>query len=64
MATEIVGTCFVCKKEIRKHDLTYKEEGHRYPAAVQCTSWPGSGIACTEHPGVIEQYEKEQKKSK
>jgi hypothetical protein len=57
MATEIAGKCFICKKEIKEHDLTHKEEGQKYPAALRMVIWPGEGILCTEHPGVIDDWE-------
>jgi len=62
MSKEIIGKCFICKKEITKHDLTYIEEGTDIPAARYYEGWPGDGLLCTEHPGVDKQFEEAIKK--
>ena len=56
MATEIIGKCFICKKEITRHDISRTEEGQECPAARFYKKWPGDGVLCTEHPGVDAQY--------
>ena len=58
MATEIIGKCFICKKEITRHDVSFVEEGHEHPSARYYEKWPGDGVLCTEHPGVTKQWEK------
>jgi hypothetical protein len=57
MAKDIIGKCFICKKEITRHDVSFIEEGQEHPVARFFEKWPGDGVLCTEHPGVIEQYE-------
>jgi len=57
MAKEIIGKCFICKKEITRHDVSHTEEGHRHPVARYYEKWPGDGVLCTEHPGVIKQWD-------
>lgn len=59
MAKEIVGKCFICKKEITRHDISHIEEGHDDPAAKYFKGWPGDGVLCTKHVGVVEEYDKE-----
>jgi hypothetical protein len=61
MAKKIIGKCFICKKELTKHDLTFKEEGQKYPTAIHNEKWPGDGLCCTEHPGVIKDYKRTKK---
>lgn len=56
MAAKIIGKCYICKKEVTQHDLTYVEEGEKYPAVLSLPSWPGDGFLCAEHPGVLEDY--------
>lgn len=57
MTSEIIGQCFVCGAPITKHLLSFREEGESYPKAVYVNGWPKSGLACTKHPGIIEEYE-------
>ena len=56
MTTEVIGKCYICKKELTRHDISHKEEGHEHPAARYYKDWPGDGVVCTEHPGVIAEY--------
>jgi hypothetical protein len=56
MAKEIIGKCFICKREISRHDLSYTEEGQREPTARFFEGWPGDGLLCTEHHGVLEYF--------
>jgi hypothetical protein len=58
MATEIVGQCFMCKKDIYRHDLAPNETTGEPKKAVYFKGWPGSGLLCLEHPGVQEEYDK------
>jgi len=58
MATEIIGKCFICKKEITRHDISHTEEGNETPIARFWKGWPGDGVLCVEHPGVEAEYQK------
>jgi len=60
---EIVGKCFICKKKISRHDISYIEKDKEYPAACYYAKWPGDGVACTSHAGIIDQYVQELKKA-
>ena len=62
MPKKIVGKCFICKKEVTRHDLSFIAEGQTGPAAYYFASWPGSGVCCASHPGVFAEYKKELKK--
>ena len=56
MGSTVIGTCYVCKREVTQHTLDYVEEGEEYPEVLTLPSWPGDGFLCTAHPGVLEDY--------
>lgn len=56
MSSEVVGTCFVCGKVVTRHMLSHKKEGEDFPEAVFYNGWPKSGLACTNHSGIIKEY--------
>jgi len=56
MSNETIGKCFMCKKEITRHDISHVEDGEDHPVAAYHATWPGDGVLCTEHPGVREAY--------
>ena len=57
MATEIIGKCYICKRELTRHDISHKDEGQERPVAHFYRDWPGDGVACTEQPGVAAEYD-------
>jgi hypothetical protein len=57
MSTEIIGKCYLCKKEITRHDISHTEDGQDDPVARYHKQWPGDGVVCTEHPGVRAEYD-------
>lgn len=57
MSTEVIGRCFICKRELTRHDISYTEEGKQHPSARYYEKWPGDHVCCMEHPGVISEYE-------
>lgn len=50
--------CYICKEEVSMHDLTYVEKDAAHPKAVYSKRWPGHGICCLEHPGVLDEFER------
>lgn len=57
MSEETAGKCFICKKEITRHDISHKEEGQEYNTAYYYERWPGDHVCCSNHPGVVAEYE-------
>lgn len=58
VSKSIIGKCFICKKELSKHDISHIDENTGIPKAQYRVDWPGDGLLCTEHPGVLTEYTK------
>jgi hypothetical protein len=56
MAKKTIGKCFICKKEVTKHDVTFIDEGEKYPDVLYHDKLPGDHFVCAVHPGAIELY--------
>lgn len=54
---EVIGKCYICKKQLTRFDISHREEGQEYQNAFYYEKWPGDHVCCTKHPGVIASYE-------